>query len=571
MDQNSEKREHWGSSMGFILAAAGSAIGLGNIWKFPYITGENGGGAFVLVYLLCITVIGVPVMLCELTIGRHTQRNPVGAFARLSPRSSTVAHLIGAGLILNGIFLICFQRWGWAAMCILIGLLIFRKGWVCVGYMGVLSGFIILSFYSVVAGWTIGYIVKALSGDLAFQAVGTATGAFVDFAGNWKWAVGCHCAFMVLCVLIVINGVKSGIERWSKILMPLLFLILIVLIVRGVTLPGAIKGIQFYLSPDFSKITAASILIALGHAFFSLSLGMGAIITYGSYVDKEQNLFLSTLSITALDTLVALMAGLAIFPAVFAAGFDPAKGPGLVFMVLPTVFAKIPLGWFWAALFFVLLTVAALTSGISLLEVVTAYFVDEKKWSRVKATLFCGVIIFVLGALCALSPDRDICGWSRLRWIQTVLVKCFGETKGCFLDVLDNMASNWMLPLGGLFISFFVGWIWGTKHAVDEIRKGSLNFADVHLLSLMAGLKDDHSHNNHKYHVITLAAVWGIFIRFISPVAVLVAFLNTIGWLDLSPKKAPVPAPVPAEQVQEPAGENAEQVQPEKSGKEETP
>ncbi len=509
-------------------------MGLGNIWKFPYITGENGGGAFVLVYLVCIAAIGIPVMLCELAIGRHTQRNPVGAFARLSPPSSTTAHLIGAGLVLNGLFLLCFRSWGWAVVAIGIGLFIFRFGWVLVGFMGVLAGFVILSFYSVVAGWTLGYIVKALQGNLQFDTVQAATGAFVDFAGDWRWAVGCHAVFMLLCVLIVIGGVRKGIERWSKILMPLLFLLLLALIVRGVTLPNSIAGIRFFLSPDFSKITAESILIALGHAFFSLSLGMGAMITYGSYVGKEQNLFLSTLSITALDTLVALMAGLAIFPAVFAAGFDPDKGAGLVFMVLPTVFAGMPFGWFWAALFFLLLAVAALTSGISLLEVVTAYFVDERKWSRVQATIVFGVVIFGLGSLCAVSPDKGIGGWDRLPWIRDLLTACFGTTKGCFLDVLDHLASNWMLPLGGMLISVFVGWIWGTKHAVDEIRKGSHNFADVHLVSLLSGLKDDPSHNSHQYHVITLASVWGIFIRFVSPVAVAIAFLNAIGWLDLT-------------------------------------
>lgn len=546
MAGNAPQREHWGSNIGFILAAAGSAVGLGNIWKFPYIAGENGGGAFVLVYLLCIAIIGIPVMLCEITLGRHTQRNPVGAFKQLSPRSSALAHLIGVLIVLNGVFLFCFSRWGWGVVALIMGLLIFRYGWVLIGAMGVLAGFVILSFYSVVAGWTLGYIYKGLTGGLDFETVGVATDVFVDFIGNWQWAVGCHALFMVLCVAIVCKGVQSGIERWSRILMPVLFIILLALIVRGITLPGAIEGVRFFLSPDFSKITAESVLIALGHAFFSLSLGMGAIITYGSYVKREQNLFVSVLSITALDTLVALMAGLAIFPAVFAQGFDPKGGPGLVFMVLPTVFNQIPLGWVWATLFFVLLMVAALTSGISLLEVVTAYFVDEKRWSRKKASIVFGFVIFVIGILAALSPDKDIRGWERLPWIETALRACFGETKGCFFDIVDSLASNWMLPLGGMFISIFVGWIWGTKKATDEIRHGSHNFADVHLFSLLAGLKDDHSHNS-KVHVVTLASVWGIFIRFISPVAVLIAFLNTIGWLDLSsqaPKPAPEPPPV---------------------------
>jgi len=545
MNDQPDQREHWGSGLGFILAAAGSAIGLGNIWKFPYITGQNGGGAFVLVYLLCIAVIGLPVMLCEITLGRHTQRNPVGAFKQLSPKSSAVAHLIGLGIVLTGVFLLCFQRHGWAALALALGFLIFRHGWVVVGAMGVLAGFTILSFYSVVAGWTIGYVFKALRGELAFGDVAAAGQHFSDFIGNPWWAIGCHLLFMALCIAIVYKGVQSGIERWSKILMPVLFLLLLVLIVRGITLPGAIAGVRFYLSPDFSKITAESVLVALGHAFFSLSLGMGAMVTYGSYVRKEQNLFLSSLSIVLLDTLVALMAGLAMFPALFARGFEPNAGPGLVFQVIPTVFHQIPLGAFWATLFFVLLLVAALTSGISLLEVVTAYFVDERKWSRQRATVVFGGVIFALGCLCAVS----VTGWDRIEWLHKLLVKVFGETKGSFFDVMDNLAANWMLPLGGLFISLFVGWIWGTKKAVDEIRSGSHNFADVHLVSLLSGLRDDSSHNSD-VHVVTLASVWGVFIRFISPLAVLVAFLNTIGWLDLKAKPTP-PPPQPQAEVQQ--------------------
>ena len=673
MSKQSAEREHWGSSVGFILAAAGSAIGLGNIWKFPYITGENGGGAFVLVYLLCIAVIGVPVMLCEITLGRHTQRNPVGAFKQLSPRSSKVAHLIGLGIILTAVFLFCFQSWGWGVTALLVGFLIFRFGWILVGAMGVAAGFVILSFYSVVAGWTLGYTLNSALGDLDMdparqkpellahvllaevRQIPNAVKASVDaedlapleqdrklerlaqaraaayvkehfelvlpeatgrvyqrefatsfvrsttakiaaadllehlgehfggvtettnadgdttrvfprklntavagqrfrlFMDNPVPAIGWHFVFMVMCVTIVCMGVQKGIERASKILMPTLFVLILALIVRGLTLDGAVAGVRFYLSPDFSKLNPGSVLIALGHAFFSLSLGMGAIITYGSYVKREQNLFISVLSITALDTLIALMAGLAIFPAVFAAGFDPGAGPGLVFQILPAVFNAMPFGPFWATLFFLLLLVAALTSAISLLEVVTAYFVDERKWSRRMATITFGGVIFLLGCLCAIS----VADWDRLLWLQATLCTVFGSVRGSFFDVLDTLASNWMLPLGGLFIALFVGWIWGTKKAVDEIRHGSHNFADVHLFSLLAGLKDDHSHNS-EVHVITLASVWGIFIRFISPVAVLVAFLNTIGWLDLTAKRKAAPPPPPPPAEAEPAAAAAE-------------
>lgn len=530
MSDHSVSREHWSGAWGFIMAAAGSAIGLGNIWKFPYITGQNGGGAFVLVYLLCIAVIGAPVMICEFALGRHTQRNPVGAFKALAPKTSVLAHLVGLGMLLAGAFLLLFRCWGWGAILVALGLLIFRYGWVLVGAMGVVAGFTILSFYSVVAGWTIGYVWKAAAGQLDFSTVEAANEHFGHFIVSPAWAVGCHFVFMLLCALIVYKGVKSGIERWSKILMPLLFLIILALIVRSLTLPGAMAGVRFYLTPDFSKINAGSILIALGHAFFSLSLGMGAMITYGSYIDRSQNLFSATLSVVVLDTLVALMAGLAIFPAVFAQGFGPDAGPGLVFQVLPTVFHQIPFGAFWAFLFFVLLLIAALTSGISLLEVVTAYFVDERGWKRHRATVVFGGAIFLLGAFCAVS----VADWSRLEWIHAGLVKVFGSAKGSFFDVMDNLSSNWLLPLGGLFICLFTGWVWGTKPALDEIRHGSSNFGDVHLLSLLAGLKDDPSHNS-QVHVLTLASLWGIFIRFISPVAVLIAFLHTVGWLDLRP------------------------------------
>lgn len=529
MGNNSVTREHWSGPFGFIMAAAGSAIGLGNIWKFPYITGENGGGAFVLVYLACIAIIGAPVMICEFALGRHTQRNPVGAFRAISPPASVLAHLIGIGVLLAGIFLLLFRTWGWGFMLVALGLLIFRYSWTLVGVMGVIAGFTILSFYSVVAGWTIGYVWKALTGQLGFADVAAAKEHFNHFIVHPGWAVGCHFVFMALCVWIVYNGIKSGIERWSKILMPVLFLIILALIVRSLTLPGAMAGVSFYLTPDFSKINANSVLIALGHAFFSLSLGMGAMITYGSYLNREENIFTSMLSVVGLDTLIALMAGLAIFPAVFAQGFGPDAGPGLVFQVLPTVFHQIPLGGLWALLFFVLLLIAALTSGISLLEVVTAYFVDERGWPRHRAVLVFGAAIFLLGSLCAIS----VADWSRLEWLHAAIVKIFGSAKGSFFDTMDNLSSNWFLPLGGLFISLFTGWVWGTKHALDEIRHGSANFGDIHLISLLAGLKSDPSHSSG-VHVLTLASLWGIFIRFISPVAVLIAFLHTIGWIKLN-------------------------------------
>ena len=516
------KREHWTSSLGFVCAAAGSAVGLGNIWKFPYIAGENGGGAFVMVYLLCILLVGIPVMLCEMTLGRATQKNPVGAFKALSPKSSHTANLTGISLIFAGLALLCFQQFGWSVVICLSGIMVMYYGWTTVGILCVITPFAILSFYSVVGGWTLGYIYKSFAQELNVSTVIEAKGVFNKFIEN-KWAmIGLHITFTSLCALIVWGGIKKGIERWSKILMPLLFILLIVIMLRGLSLPGAMKGVAFFLKPDFSKLTTAGILEALGHAFFTLSLGMGAIITYSSYISREQNIFLSSLAVVFLDTLVAILAGLAIFSSVFAMGFDPKGGAGLVFHVLPAVFNSMPLGWLWAGLFFLLLCVAALTSGVSLLEVAVSYFIDERKWSRHKAVFFCTAGVILTGMLSAIS----IAHWKNIEWLHRWMVTAFNVQSPSFFETIADLASNWFLPLGGLAISLFVGWIWGTRKAVKEIRYGSSNFADVHFISLMAGLKDDPSHNDERHHVLTLASIWGIFIRFIAPVLITITFLT---------------------------------------------
>jgi len=542
------QREHWRSNFGFILAAAGSAIGLGNIWRFPYTVGEHGGGAFVLVYLACILIIGLPVMICEMALGRHTQRNPVGAFSLLNPSSCGLAHTIGSFVMLAGVILLCFRNWGWGVLCLALGGVIFRYRWTVVGFMGLLAGFLILSFYSVIAGWTIHYAYLALSGGLHFDSADTAQKLFTDFTNNPWSMIFYHALFIVLCALIVIKGVRSGIERWARILMPLLFVLMLLLIVRGISLEGGRKGIQFYLTPDFSKITAASILAALGQAFFSLSLGMGAIITYGSYLSKKQNLFTSSLSVVGLDTLIALMAGLIIFPAVYAFGFEPTSGPGLVFIVLPSVFSIMPAGAFWAFLFFMLILVAALTSGISLLEVIIAYFVDERRWPRKRATLVFSGVVFLLGTLTAISFNN----WDRIGWLQRQLIRLFGAANDSFFSLVSTLTDSWLLPLGGVLIALFVGWVWGTTHAVNEIREGSENFADVHVFTLLAGLKDDPSHNE-RTHAFTLASIWGFFIRFISPVAVAIAFLYTIGWIQAAAPAAPDAGDPPPPALEEPA------------------
>ena len=445
--ESNNQRGFWGSRLGFILAASGSAVGLGNIWKFPYIVGQNGGGAFVLIYLVCIFVIGTPIMLAEFTLGRKTNLNPVGAFDQLKPGSP----------------------------------------WTGIGYMGVLAGFFILSFYGVVGGWTYAYVVKSFTGSvLGFASPKEAGTFFASFIGNTWEVLFYHTLFMATCIAIVLKGVHGGIEKACDILMPTLVIILLLLMLRSLTLDGAMEGVAFYLTPDFSKISANVVLIALGQAFFSLSLGMGCMITYGSYLSEKENLTSSTVYVVMFDTLIALLVGMVIFPAVFSMGLEPTEGPGLVFSVLPTVFATMPLGHGVAVIFFVLLAIAAITSGISLLEVVVAYFIDQRGWQRKKAVLVVGSAIFAFGVPSGLSFG------------VMADVKLFGMN---FFDHVDNIASNYFLPLGGMLTAIFVGWVWGTKNAHQEIEKHETEFD------------------------FPWVQCWEFLIRYITPVAVGIVFI----------------------------------------------
>lgn len=410
-------REHWGSRIGFILAAAGSAVGLGNIWRFPYITGKYGGAAFVLVYLALIFIVGFSVMLAEMAIGRKAQLNAVGSFQKL------------------------------------------RGGaWPIVGWMGVLAGFMILSFYGVIGGWTIKYFIWSFTGLMGDAAAGKAGDVFGAFVTNTPQVIMYQAIFMLITIWVVYKGIGEGIEKYCKILMPALFVILLILIVRSVTLEGAGKGLEFYLKPDFSKLTGESIAAALGQAFFSLSLGMGCMITYGSYVDKQTTLPGAAIQVCVIDTMVAILAGLAIFPAVFAFGVDAGAGPGLTFVTLPSVFAKMAGSSIWSALFFLLLFIAALTSAISLLEVVAAYVID-KGWARPKAAVIMGLLIFALGVPSAMS--------------LTGAPKIAGKD---FLDAMDFLSSNVLLPLGGVFIALFVGWFWTADARREVTNEGTHSF-----------------------------------------------------------------------------------------------
>lgn len=388
------QRSHWGSRIGFIFAAAGSAVGLGNIWRFPYMTGEHGGSIFVLVYLLSVILLGLPIIIAEVILGKTSQRNPVGAFKVLAGEKSP---------------------------------------WQIVGFMGVLAAFVILSFYSVVAGWSVGFIYKTMTGVFGpGHTMEEVIGIFNALISSPAKQILYHGIFLVIVIAIIVAGVQKGLQRWNEILMPSLILILIGLIIYSMTLPGAFDGIRFMLQPEPEKLTGSSILAAIGQCFFSLSLGMGAMITYGSYLRKHDRSPGSSGWVVLMDTGIAMLAGLAVFPIVFSFGQEPAQGPGLVFVTLPAAFLQMPGGTLVAMAFFILLFFAALTSAISLLEVITAYFIDEFNMPRQLAAPMFGLICFLMGIGVAYS--------------------------GGYFDFLDTLASNYLLPIGAVFISLFVGW-----------------------------------------------------------------------------------------------------------------
>lgn len=452
-----QTRENFGSKMGAILAAAGSAVGLGNIWRFPIETGQNGGAAFIIVYIGCVLLLGIPIMMSEFVIGRHTHTNTAGAYRIMAPGTA----------------------WKW------------------VGRLGVLSGFVILSYYSVVAGWTAEYTILAVSNSFDGKTTADFPSIFANFVSNpWKpllWLL----AFMITTHFIVVRGVKSGIERFSKIMMPALFVIMIVLTACSVMLPGAREGLHFLLKPDFSKITGTVVLNAMGQAFFSLSLGLGCLCTYASYFGPDTNIGKTALNVSLIDTVVAIMSGFIIFPAVFNAGYTLNSsdiGPSLLFITLPNVFQQafgsIPaLSYIVSVLFYFLLVVAALTSTISMHEVVTAYVSEEFNMPRRKAATIVTIACSLVGVVCSLSfgPFQD--------------VKLFGMS---IFDLFDYVSSNIFLPVGGMFISLFAGWYLDRHLLRDEITNGNTLRAPY-------------------FRVV-------IFIlRYIAPVAIGIILLNQLG------------------------------------------
>ena len=410
-------RDSFGSSFGVLVALAGSAVGLGNLWRFPYLVGENGGAAFILIYLGFVLLVGMPILLSEFIIGRRSQAAARGAFKVLAPGSR----------------------------------------WPVAGILAVLCCTLILSFYSVVGGWGIEYLVKAFRFEFTRSHTAEMATMFSRFAGSTVGPLVCHTVFLGVTGLIVIMGVKNGIEKFSKVMMPLLFVIMIALAVRSLTLPGSKEGIDYLFRPDWSKVTSGTFLAALGQAFFSLSLGSGMVITYGSYVSKSENIVKIGTETALADTLFALIAGCAIMPAVFAFGISPGEGPGLVFTTLPYIFSQLPAGGLVAILFFLALLLAALTSSISVLEVIVAFSMEEFHLKRRGAVALCLAVIWVLGCLCSLSQGV-LSDW-----------KILGKT---VFDLFDFASANVLMLIGGLLVVLFVGWKLGRKVIHDELTNG---------------------------------------------------------------------------------------------------
>jgi NSS family neurotransmitter:Na+ symporter len=444
-------RESFGSRFGVLMAMVGSAVGLGNMWRFPYMVSEHGGAAFLFVYVICVFVICLPIFFAEFVVGRRSQSNAFRAFEKLAPGS----------------------QWKW------------------VGFVAITAPVIILSYYSVVGGWSIQYFFKSCT----FGFTELVTQEYLDsmFAGfissTWAPLLG-HTFFLVLTALVLMGGVKSGIERFGKVMMPILYFIVLAIAIWTATLPGASEGLAFLFNPDFSAITPSVCAAALGQAFFSLSLGYGTMLTYASYVSKKENIASSSVSIALSDLVFSLIASCAIMPAVFAFGLNTQGGPGLVFQTLPYIFSKMPFGGLVAILFFLSLIVAALTSAISLYEVGVAYLTEEKKMSRKKAVIVLFIAIWVVGVLCSLSFG------------PLSHVKIFGNI---FFDFLDKLSANFLMTLGSLMVVLFVGWKMKKPDVFDEFTNGGTLRGNVRLFRIL----------------------WPV-LRYVAPIAILVIFISNL-------------------------------------------
>jgi NSS family neurotransmitter:Na+ symporter len=449
------KRGLWSSRLAFVLAATGSAVGLGNIWKFPYITGENGGGAFVLVYLVCIAVVGIPIMMAEVMIGRRGGRSPVNSLRLIAERDRL------------------------------------NPAWKLVGAVGILAGFLILSFYSVIGGWAVSYVGTTASGALTGQSAEAVGAIFSDLLSDPMTLLLWHTVFMALVMVVVARGVRSGLERAVSILMPGLFVLLLIMVGYAMTTGAFGRAAAFLFQPDFSKLTTSGVLIALGHAFFTLSLGLAVMMAYGSYLPKHVSIAKTSITVSVIDTAVALLAGLAIFPVVFANGLEPGAGPGLIFQTLPLAFGQMPLGACFGTLFFVLLIFAAWTSGISLLEPIVEWLEEQKGLNRAVSTLGAGFICWALGIASILSLNL----WSDVAPLSFIPAL---EGKTIF-DLLDFFTANILLPLGGLLVALFAGWVMSRQAMENELSLSAPAFN-----------------------------LWFITVRFLTPVAVAVVFVYNL-------------------------------------------
>jgi neurotransmitter:Na+ symporter, NSS family len=440
----------WTSRLAFILAVAGSAVGLGNIWRFPYVAGENGGGAFVLVYLLCVFVVGLPIMMSEILIGRRGRRNPVATMRLLGEEEGGTRH------------------WQW------------------VGAVGVVAAFLILSFYSVIAGWAVAYVFEGATGEFRGADADHVTEVFAALSSNTVSAGFWHTLFMVGTVIVVARGVERGIERAVRVLMPALVALLVLLLGYAMVAGDFARGLAFLFEPRFEDLTGESVLIALGQAFFTLSIGMGAIMAYGAYLPREASIGRTSFAVVLADTTIAILAALVIFPIVFANGLDPASGPGLVFQSLPLAFGQMPGGVIIAVIFFTLLTFAAWTSAISLMEPAVAWLMESAGIRRAQAAVTIGAVIWGLGFLTVLSFGA----WSDVTFLR-----------GTFFDNIDYLTNNLMLPLGGLAIVVFAGWVMARNSTADEL--------------------DPEAGRGYR--------LWRILARYVTPIAVIVVLLNAIG------------------------------------------
>lgn len=446
-----QSTEQWSSKIGFILSAAGSAIGVGAIWKLPYVTGISGGGAFFLLFILFSLFIGFPLLLAEFVIGRSTQKEAISAYRSLAPNSN----------------------WHW------------------IGKLGVFTCFLLLSFYSVIGGWIVIYFTKGLFGGIIKENVDYGS-VFNKTIGNPILVIFAQLIFLAITVWVVSKGIKNGIEKVSKILMPALFILFIALIIRSLTLDNAMEGVKFFLAPDFSNISSESILFAMGQAFFSLSVGVSVMVTYSSYLSKKESLIQPAISIVSMNLLIALLAGLAIFPAVFSLGLEPAEGPGLLFVVLPAVFDQIIFGEVFLLGFLALFLFATFTSAFSMLEIIVASIVKGKEESRTKYTIIIGVLIFAVGIPSALS--------------YSVLADILIFSKNLF-DTADYLVSNILMPLGVLLISIFVP----LKIKKSTLRKEILQ---------------------HSRLSASAFNVWFFIMRYIIPLVIIIVFLDITGILD---------------------------------------